>query len=108
MTTTTRVQVAIVGAGPAGLMLSHLLHFAGIGSIIVESRSRATIEATIRAGVLECGTVDLMTNTGLGERMHRVGMAHDGFEFRCGGEGRRTTLKASPVSPSWSTRNTRC
>ncbi|MGI4799418.1 MAG: 4-hydroxybenzoate 3-monooxygenase [Janthinobacterium lividum] len=93
MTPTTRVQVAIVGAGPAGLMLSHLLHLAGIVSIIVESRSRAVIEATIRAGVLECGTVDLMTNTGLGERMHRVGMAHDGFEFRFGGEGRRIDLK---------------
>ena len=60
-----RTQVAIIGAGPAGLMLSHLLHLAGISSVVVESRSRDVIEATIRAGVLEQNTVDLMVETGL-------------------------------------------
>ena len=64
-----RTQVAIIGAGPAGLMLSHLLHLAGISSVVVESRSREVIEATIRAGVLEQNTVDLMVETGVGERL---------------------------------------
>ena len=87
-----RTQVAIIGAGPAGLMLSHLLHLAGISSIVVETRSRATIEATIRAGVLEQNTVDLMMETGLGARLQREGFVHHGFEFRFAGEGRRIDL----------------
>ncbi len=87
-----RTRVAIIGAGPAGLMLSHLLHLAGISSVVVETRSRATIEATIRAGVLEQNTVDLMVETGLGARLKQVGMPHHGFEFRFAGEGRRIDL----------------
>lgn len=87
-----RTQVAIVGAGPAGLMLSHLLHLAGIASVIVESRPRATIEETIRAGVLEQSTVDLMIDTGVGARLQREGFNHHGFEFRFRGEGRRIDL----------------
>ncbi|MFC7555811.1 FAD-dependent monooxygenase [Pseudoroseomonas wenyumeiae] len=87
-----RTQVGIVGAGPAGLMLSHLLHLAGISSVILESRSRAVIEATIRAGVLEQNTVDLMVETGVGARLKREGFNHHGFEFRFGGEGRRIDL----------------
>jgi len=66
-----RTQVGIVGAGPAGLLLSHLLHLEGIESVVIEARSRAEIESTIRAGVLEQGTVDLLTEVGLGERMRR-------------------------------------
>ena len=66
-----RTQVGIVGAGPAGLMLSHLLHRHGIASVVIDTRSREAIETTIRAGVLEQGTADLMTQTGIGERMHR-------------------------------------
>ena len=62
-----RTQVGIVGAGPAGLMLSHLLHLRGIDSIIIERRTREAIEATIRAGVLEQGSVNLLTEMGLGE-----------------------------------------
>ncbi len=89
-----RTQVAIIGAGPAGLMLSHLLHLAGISSVVVESRSRAAIEATIRAGVLEQNTVDLMVETGLGVRLKQVGKVHHGFEFRFAGEGRRIDLSA--------------
>ena len=84
-----RTQVGIVGAGPAGLMLSHLLHLRGIESVIVETRSRAAIEATIRAGVLEQGTVDLMVQTGVGERLRREGFVHQGTELRFAGRGHR-------------------
>jgi p-hydroxybenzoate 3-monooxygenase len=87
-----RTQVAIIGAGPAGLMLSHLLHLAGISSVVVESRSREVIEATIRAGVLEQNTVDLMVETGVGERLKREGFEHHGFSFRFAGESRRIDL----------------
>ncbi|WP_345893045.1 4-hydroxybenzoate 3-monooxygenase [Roseomonas acroporae] len=84
-----RTAVGIVGAGPAGLMLSHLLHRRGIESVVVESRSRESIEATIRAGVLEQGTVDLMVETGIGERLRREGFVHHGTELRFGGRGHR-------------------
>ena len=67
-----RTQVAIVGAGPAGLLLGHLLHRAGIESVIVEARSRAYCEQRIRAGVLEQGTVDTLNESGVGERMISV------------------------------------
>src|SRR5438067_990532 len=73
-----RTQVGIVGAGPAGLMLSHLLHLEGIESIVLEAHSRSHIEGRIRAGVLEQGTVDLMRQTGVGERMDRESLIHDG------------------------------
>jgi p-hydroxybenzoate 3-monooxygenase len=87
-----RTQVGIVGAGPAGLLLSRLLHLWGIESVVVEVRSRAAIEATIRAGVLEQGTVDLLTETGIGERMKREGFLHHGIELRFNGEGHRIDL----------------
>ncbi len=87
-----RTQVGIVGAGPAGLMLAHLLHRAGIESVIIENRSRAAIEETIRAGVLEQGTVDLMVETGVGERLLREGFQHGGFELRVDGHGHRIDL----------------
>ena len=74
-------QVAIVGAGPAGLMLSHLLHLAGIHSVVVELRSREHCESRIRAGVLEQGTVDLLRRTGLAERLDRQGMVHHGIHI---------------------------
>jgi len=77
-----RTQVGIVGAGPAGLLLSHLLHLDGIDSVVIESRSRREIEATIRAGVLEQGTVDLLTASGVGERMGREGFVHKGIYLR--------------------------
>src|SRR5439155_3772830 len=77
-----RTQVGIVGAGPAGLLLSHLLHLEGIDSVVIESRSRQEIEATIRAGVLEQGTVDLLTASGVGERMRREGFVHRGINLR--------------------------
>ena len=77
-----RTQVGIVGAGPAGLILAHLLHLRGIDSVVLESRSRAEIEATIRAGVLEQGTVDLMKAIGAGTRMLQEGFVHHGIELR--------------------------
>ncbi|HEV8096006.1 MAG TPA: 4-hydroxybenzoate 3-monooxygenase [Burkholderiales bacterium] len=84
-----RTQVGIVGAGPAGLLLSHLLHLRGIESVVLDNRSRAQIEATIRAGVLEQGTVDILNGTGLGERMAREGLEHHGIELRFGARGHR-------------------
>jgi len=77
-----RTQVAIVGAGPAGLMLAHLLHCNGIEAIVVETRSRAYIERRVRAGVLEHETARLLDETGLGARMHREGLVHRGIELR--------------------------
>jgi p-hydroxybenzoate 3-monooxygenase len=74
-----RAQVGIVGAGPAGLMLSHLLHRAGISSIIVEARSRAYCEARIRAGLIEQWAADMLVETGVGARMKRESMIHDGI-----------------------------
>ena len=84
-----KTQVGIVGAGPAGLMLSHLLHLQGIESIVIETRRRADIESTIRAGVLEHGTVDLLRETGVGARMDREGFRHEGIELRFDGQGHR-------------------
>jgi len=77
-----RTQVGIIGAGPAGLMLSHLLRRQGIQSIVIESRSRAHCEERVRAGVLEQGTVDLLIETGLGDRLKREGLVHHGIELR--------------------------
>ncbi|MFP3724503.1 4-hydroxybenzoate 3-monooxygenase [Priestia filamentosa] len=87
-----RTQVGIIGAGPAGLMLSHLLHLQGIDSIILEKRSREEIEGTIRAGLLEQGTVDLMKKTGVGERLMGEGHFHEGIELRFNGQSHRVNL----------------
>jgi p-hydroxybenzoate 3-monooxygenase len=87
-----RTQVAIVGAGPAGLVLAHLLHLRGIDSVVLENRSRSYVEHRIRAGVLEHGTVDLLTESGVGERLHREGMVHSGLELLFDGQGHRIPL----------------
>ena len=84
-----RTQIGIVGAGPAGLMLSHLLHRAGVESVVVENRSRQYVQDRVRAGVLEQGTVDLMNATGVGERLGREGLIHRGLELRFGRHGHR-------------------
>jgi p-hydroxybenzoate 3-monooxygenase len=76
-----RTQVVIIGAGPAGLLLSHLLRLAGVASVVLESRSREHCEQRIRAGVLEQGTVDTLTQAGLGSRMQREGLVHHGIEL---------------------------
>ncbi|HEU4407185.1 MAG TPA: 4-hydroxybenzoate 3-monooxygenase [Polyangiaceae bacterium] len=91
--TATRTQVGIVGAGPAGLMLGHLLHRRGIDSVIVESRSREYVIARVRAGVLEQGTVDLMNDVGLGARLGREGMRHGGVYIAFEGARHRIDLE---------------
>jgi p-hydroxybenzoate 3-monooxygenase len=77
-----RTQVGIVGAGPAGLLLSHLLHLEGIESVVLEARSRNYVENRIRAGVLEYGTEQLLNDSGVGARMRREGMLHPGVVMR--------------------------
>ena len=89
-----KTQVGIIGAGPAGLMLAHLLRLAGIESVVLESRSRKDIEETIRAGVLEQGTVDLMTQTGVGARLQREGFFHEGIVLRFDGRDERIDFPA--------------
>ena len=84
-----RTQVGIVGAGPAGLMLAHLLHLQGIESVVLESYSREYVESRVRAGVLEQGTADMLRDSGVGARMQREGLQHGGVELRFGGEGHR-------------------
>jgi p-hydroxybenzoate 3-monooxygenase len=84
-----RTQVGIVGAGPAGLVLGQLLHLRGIDSVVLEARSREYVEQRVRAGVLEQGTVDLMKEMGVGERMERQGLVHKGVELRFAERGHR-------------------
>ncbi len=86
-----KTQVAIVGGGPAGLLLSHLLHLSGIESIVLERQTRAYVLSRVRAGVLEWGTVGILRDAGLGERMDREGKVHDGTGITWGG-GRRLFL----------------
>ncbi|WP_447946147.1 4-hydroxybenzoate 3-monooxygenase [Microbacterium lacticum] len=87
--TTTRTRVAIVGAGPAGLLLAHLLGIAGIDSVVIDQRMREQIETTIRAGILEQGTVEILDQSGASSRVRTVGQRHDGIELRFAGAGHR-------------------
>jgi p-hydroxybenzoate 3-monooxygenase len=87
-----RTQVGIVGAGPAGLLLGHLLHAEGIDAVIVESKSRAYVEQRVRAGVLEHDTTELLDACGVGARMRREGLVHHGIELRFEGAGHRLDL----------------
>jgi p-hydroxybenzoate 3-monooxygenase len=96
-----RTQVAIVGAGPAGLSLAHLLRGLGVDAVVLEARDQAYVEARIRAGVLEQGTVELLRELGVGERLDREGLVHDRFELRV--DGRRhivpvTELAGVPIT----------
>jgi p-hydroxybenzoate 3-monooxygenase len=84
-----RTQVGIVGAGPAGLMLAHLLKLAGIESIIVEDRSRAYCEARVRAGLMENWVADMLIQTGVGARLQREAMVHDGIFLGFNGEAHK-------------------
>ncbi|MFG2591314.1 4-hydroxybenzoate 3-monooxygenase [Streptomyces sp. NPDC048438] len=84
-----RTRVAVIGAGPAGLLLAHLLDRSGIESIVIDSRTREQIETTIRAGILEQGTVEVLTETGASDRVLTVGQKHEGIELRFAGEGHR-------------------
>src|SRR4051794_2018527 len=87
-----RTQVAIVGAGPAGLVLAHALARHGIHSVVLEHRSRDYVEARVRAGVLEQGTVDLLRELHLADRLEREGLVHHGVELRFDGQSHRILL----------------
>jgi p-hydroxybenzoate 3-monooxygenase len=87
-----RTQVAIVGAGPSGLLLGQLLHKAGIDAVILERQSADYVLGRIRAGILEQVTVDLLDEAGVGQRMHAEGLVHDGFEMLFGGTRHRVDL----------------
>lgn len=88
----TRTQVGILGAGPAGLTLAHLLHKAGIDCVILEARDQTYVESRIRAGVLEQGTVELYRELGLADRLDREGLVHHGIEIRYEGVGHRIAM----------------
>jgi p-hydroxybenzoate 3-monooxygenase len=98
---TIRTQVGIVGAGPAGLLLSHLLARAGIGSVVLDNRGRTEIETTVRAGILEQGTVELLAETGASTRVLAEGQRHDGIELRFGGEGQRIDFPSACGRSVW-------
>jgi p-hydroxybenzoate 3-monooxygenase len=89
-----RTQVAIVGAGPAGLLLGQLLHKEGIDTLILERRSAEYVGSRIRAGVLEPGTVDVLERAGVASRLHAEGLIHDGVEIGFRGHRHRINLKA--------------
>src|SRR6201986_1374567 len=88
-----RTQVAIIGAGPAGLLLGQLLHTYGIDNVILERKDRDYVLARIRAGVLEQGTVGLLEEVGVAARLHREGLVHNGIELIFGGVRHRIDLK---------------
>jgi p-hydroxybenzoate 3-monooxygenase len=94
--TSVRTQVGIVGAGPAGLLLGHLLHLNGIDSVVVESRSREYVIDRVRAGVLEQGTVDLLTAMGVGAGLRQAGLRHEGLYVSF--EGRRHRIDLAELT----------
>lgn len=87
-----RTQVAILGAGPAGLLLSHLLHQEGIDSVVVEARDQEYVQARVRAGVVEHGAADILRDAGVGEGLDRDGIPHEGIELRFDGESHRIPM----------------
>ncbi len=87
-----RTQVGIVGAGPAGLLLSHLLRLRGVDSVVLEARDRAYVEQRVRAGVLEQGSVELLRAAGLADRLDREALIHHGIEIRYDGRSHRIAL----------------
>lgn len=97
----TRTSVAIVGAGPAGLLLSHLLHGAGIPSVAVDTRSREEIEGTVRAGILERDSVRLLVDSGASDRVLREGVEHAGIELAFGGAGHRVDFQDLVGASVW-------
>ncbi|MFD4960208.1 4-hydroxybenzoate 3-monooxygenase [Microbacterium sp. NPDC058389] len=101
MTTTVRTRVAIVGAGPAGLLLAHLLAASGIDSIVLERRRRDEIESTVRAGILEHETVRVLSESGASGRVLTAGSRHDGIELQFAGEGHRIDFAALTGRSVW-------
>ncbi|MDX6228553.1 MAG: p-hydroxybenzoate 3-monooxygenase [Frankiales bacterium] len=93
-----RTQVAIVGAGPAGLLLTQILATHGVQSRIAEDRSPRVVKARVRAGAVELGAVDVLTDDGVRERLHREGLRHDGVYLQWPGE-RHSLSTGSPRSP---------
>ena len=90
-----RTQVAIIGSGPAGLLLGQLLHCYGIDNVVLERKDRNYVLGRIRAGVLEQGTVGLLEEAGVAERLHRDGLVHDGVELCFDGSRHRIDMKAA-------------
>ena len=97
----TQTTVGIVGGGPAGLMLSHLLALSGIDSVVVDNRSRLEIENTVRAGILEAESVRLLVDTGVSDRVHREGHAHEGISLRFDGVSHRVDFQALVGESAW-------
>ncbi|GLY46955.1 4-hydroxybenzoate 3-monooxygenase [Lentzea sp. NBRC 102530] len=97
----TRTQVGIVGAGPAGLMLSHLLSLNGIDSVVIDNRTRLEIENTVRAGILEADSARLLADTGVSDRVLRDGHPHEGIDLRFGGESHRIDFRALVGESVW-------
>lgn len=89
MTTTHRTQVGILGAGPAGLLLAHLLQKAGIDSVVIDGKSRDDIEGTVKAGIVEAPAAEVLAQSGVSDRIYREGMKHDGIEFHVDGHAHR-------------------
>ena len=97
-----RTQVAIVGAGPAGLMLAHMLQLEGIESVVIERADKEHVQARLRAGVLEQGTVEMMRELGLGERIGKLALEQHAIDFRFGGESHRLDFnEASGGRSAW-------
>ncbi len=92
MTKATRTQVAIIGAGPSGLLLGQLLYKAGIDAVLLERQSADYVLSRIRAGVLEQVCIDLLDEAGVGQRMHQEGLVHGGFDLLFNGERHRIDM----------------
>ena len=101
MATIIKTQVGIVGAGPAGLMLSHLLARSGIESVAIDTRTRHEIENTHRAGILEDGVVRTLVESGVSDRVHRDGYEHEGIDLRFGGSSHRLNFPQLVGATCW-------
>lgn len=99
--TVTRTSVGIVGAGPAGLMLSHLLSLSGIDSVVVDNRTRTDIEQTVRAGILERDSVRLLVDSGVSDRVLSEGHEHQGIDLAFGGAGHRIDFSELTGASVW-------